>query len=175
MNKIELKADMTMGDILANYPSGQRALFQKYHIGGCSSCGFSNDQTLEEVMGNHGKAEQSQEAIDWIYESAKVDEAMQITPDKVKEEIANGVSWTLVDIREEYEMESGMIENALVGSREYYGQIMNEMPKDSNILFYCATGQRSLEAASYFKGHGLQNVKSLQGGIEAWNQAGVLS
>jgi hypothetical protein len=35
-----LHGDMTMSAVLSAYPGAQRALFAKYHIGGCSSCGF---------------------------------------------------------------------------------------------------------------------------------------
>ena len=49
----EIKPEMTMGEILTHYPSAKRALFQKYHIGGCSSCGFAMEDTLTEVFVNH--------------------------------------------------------------------------------------------------------------------------
>ena len=42
------------------------------------------------------------------------------------------------------------------------------MDKNTEVIFYCHHGIRSLEAASYFKGHGLPNVKSLKGGIESY-------
>ena len=32
-----------MRDVLEKFPGAQRALFRKYHIGGCSSCGFQPD------------------------------------------------------------------------------------------------------------------------------------
>jgi len=35
-----------MSAVLENFPGAQRALFRRYHIGGCSSCGFSPDETL---------------------------------------------------------------------------------------------------------------------------------
>jgi rhodanese-related sulfurtransferase len=35
-------------------------------------------------------------------------------------------------------------------------------------VFACQTGQRSLDVAAYFKGHGFQRVYSMRGGIEAW-------
>ncbi|MBA2436016.1 MAG: rhodanese-like domain-containing protein, partial [Chthoniobacterales bacterium] len=35
-----------MKKLLEHYPGAQRALFRRYHIGGCASCGFSPDETL---------------------------------------------------------------------------------------------------------------------------------
>src|SRR3974390_570495 len=39
----------TMRDVLEVYPGAQRALFRRYHIGGCSSCAFQPDETLDQV------------------------------------------------------------------------------------------------------------------------------
>ena len=41
--------DMTMQEILAVFPRAQRALFSRYHVGGCSTCGFQPTETLEQV------------------------------------------------------------------------------------------------------------------------------
>jgi hypothetical protein len=38
--------NITMAELLRDYPGAQRALFRAYHNGGCSSCGFSPDETL---------------------------------------------------------------------------------------------------------------------------------
>jgi len=48
-------------------------------------------------------------------------------------------------------------------------QEMMQWPKDTPIVFYCHLGQRSLDATSYFAGHGFRNVRSITGGIEAWS------
>jgi hypothetical protein len=39
----------TMQEILEVYPSAQRALFGRYHIGGCNSCGYEPEDILEKV------------------------------------------------------------------------------------------------------------------------------
>ena len=36
----DLSGGWTMQQVTTVFPSAQRALFQKYHVGGCSSCGF---------------------------------------------------------------------------------------------------------------------------------------
>ena len=43
----------TMQEVLEAYPSAQRALFRRYHIGGCHSCGYEPDHILEEVAHRH--------------------------------------------------------------------------------------------------------------------------
>jgi rhodanese-related sulfurtransferase len=37
------------------------------------------------------------------------------------------------------------------------------------VVFVCHHGVRSLDAAAFFAGHGFQNVRSMNGGIDAWS------
>ncbi|MCE9498968.1 MAG: hypothetical protein K8R21_00375, partial [Leptospira sp.] len=83
----EIKKDMSMGDIITHYPSAKRALFQKYHVGGCSSCGYALDETLEEVMINHKRDKEVDNAIKFIYESAEIDKQMQLDPSELKKKL----------------------------------------------------------------------------------------
>ena len=39
-----------MQQVLEIFPGAQRALFRRYHIGGCSSCGFQPTETLEQLF-----------------------------------------------------------------------------------------------------------------------------
>ena len=45
----EINADSAMEEVLVVFPGARRALFRKYHIGGCSSCGFKMDETLGDI------------------------------------------------------------------------------------------------------------------------------
>ena len=40
MTEISIRPEMTMEEVMTVAPSAQRALFQRYHVGGCSACGF---------------------------------------------------------------------------------------------------------------------------------------
>ena len=42
MTSTTINAASTMQEVLAAYPSAQRGLFTRYHIGGCGSCGSSS-------------------------------------------------------------------------------------------------------------------------------------
>src|SRR5947208_13626182 len=44
----------TMREVLEVYPGAQRALFRRYHIGGCSSCAFQPEEKLEQVCERNG-------------------------------------------------------------------------------------------------------------------------
>ncbi|WP_206018818.1 hypothetical protein [Rubritalea profundi] len=45
----DLDASTPMASLLARFPGAKRALFARYHIGGCSSCAYRDDETLAEV------------------------------------------------------------------------------------------------------------------------------
>ncbi|MDX1958771.1 MAG: rhodanese-like domain-containing protein [Leptospiraceae bacterium] len=165
----EINPEMTMGEILSNYPSAKRALFQKYHIGGCSSCGYSLDESLAVVMLNHRREKEVSNAIQYIYESAEVDRQLQLTPTELKSKLDSGEEIFLIDVREDWEIETAKLPNSQVITQKLAYEILNKWDKNSQLVFYCHSGIRSLEAASYFKGHGMPNVKSLMGGIDRYS------
>lgn len=165
----QIRPDMTMEQILTLYPSARRALFQKYHIGGCSSCGYSLSDTLEQVMIKHNRLQHLEQAIEDIYESARVDEAMQIEPQELKQSLDAGEAWRIIDVRDPFEAEIAAIPGSELLTRELAIEMIQKWPKDTKVVFYCHSGMRSLEATSYFKGHGLVNAKNLKGGIDRWS------
>lgn len=165
----QLSPQMQMQEIIDLYPGAQRALFQKYHIGGCSSCGFSDTDTLEEVMINHNRAGQVGEAMETILESARRDRELEISVQEVASDQAGERRYRLIDIREPWERDIAHIAGDEFMTRELAYEIMQNSPRDAALVFYCHTGRRTLEAAAYFRGHGFTNAMSMAGGIEAWS------
>ena len=49
-----LSSNSTMREVLEVYPGAQRALFRRYHIGGCSSCAFQPEETIQQVCHRNG-------------------------------------------------------------------------------------------------------------------------
>lgn len=165
----EISGKTSMQEILEAYPSAKRALFQRYHIGGCSSCGFAPTDSLEEVLANHNVMD-VEGTIDFIKESQKVDDRMKIVPKELSEllKTANGKAPKLIDVRDQWEYDIAHIEGAQLLTRPLIGEMMDSWAKDTPIVFTCHRGTRSLDAASYFIGHGFSNVRSLEGGIDRW-------
>lgn len=165
---IDITPQSMMQDILEAYPSAKRALFQRYHVGGCSSCGYAPTDKLEDVLKSHNVLD-IQGAIEFIKESAEQDAKIQISVQEVSAALKNGNGMKLIDVREPFERELAKIEASQLLTRDLAAEIMNEWQKDAEIVFYCHEGIRSLDAASYFAGHGFKNVKSMRGGIDAWS------
>jgi hypothetical protein len=57
MSLVEIGPSSTMEEILDAYPSARVGLFQRYHIGGCASCGYQSADTLAAVCQTHNIAD----------------------------------------------------------------------------------------------------------------------
>lgn len=157
-----------MRELLAQFPGGQRALFRKYHIGGCSSCGFSPEETLAQVCRRNENLEVD-EVIDHIVASEEAERAMQIEPRELAERIARNEKVYLLDVRTREEYDAVKIDNAHLLTQELMQEIIGNWSRANLLVIYDHQGTRSLDAAAYFQGHGFENVKSLRGGIDAWS------
>ena len=168
MATAQINKDSTMAEILEAYPSAQRALFTKYHVGGCSSCGFQPSDTLESVCKSHNILDIG-EVIEHVKQSDEVDKKIQISAKEAAKTLQENKTAKLLDVRDEEEYRLAHIDGAMLVNQENFQQIM-EWPKDTPILIHCHHGMRSMDAASYMIGHGFTNVRSITGGIEAWSK-----
>ena len=160
----------TMAELLQEYPGAQRALFRAYHIGGCASCGFSPNETLASVCERNDNLPMD-EVVATILAAHDADQQVQISPEEVAERLRAGDQVPLIDVRSREEWNAVHIDGATFFTQELMQEIMSEWPKDREIIFVCHHGVRSLDAASYFAGHGFQHVRSMTGGIDAWSVA----
>ncbi len=159
---------ITMRKLLEEFPGAQRALFRKYHIGGCSSCGFNRDETLAGVCRRNDLLD-VEEVIEHIVASESAERAMQIEPREVADRIARGEQVYLLDVRTRDEYNAVKIDNAQLFTQELMQQLLSDWSRENLLVIYDHQGTRSLDAAAYFQIHGFENVKSLRGGIDAWS------
>ena len=167
MTSTTINATSTMQEVLAAYPSAQRALFQRFHIGGCDSCGYEPGDLLGEVARSH-KIKNLDEVIEFIVQAEQTDRRIQMRPVDVAAALQSTRPPRLVDVRTQEEWELARIHGATLNT-ESLAQEMMRLPRDTSIVFHWHLGQRSLDAASYFVGHGFKNVRSMTGGIDAWS------
>jgi len=159
----------TMREVLEVFPGAQRALFRRYHIGGCSSCAFQPEETLEQVCNRNGNLN-VEEVLDHIKTSHEQDEKIMISPRDVADLLKQDASLRLVDVRSREEFEAVHIEGSILLSQDVMRQIMGDGSNTRPLVVIDHQGRQSLDAAAYFMGHGLQNVRCLRGGIDAWAQ-----
>jgi rhodanese-related sulfurtransferase len=160
--------NMTMKELLVQLPGAQRALFRKYHIGGCASCGFSPEETLAGVCARNENLNVD-EVIEHITTGHEADLAMQIEPRDLSERIAGGEAIYLLDVRTREEFEAVKLPGSNLFTQELMQEILSNGSRTNLFVVYDHTGARSMDAAAYFQGHGFENVKSLRGGIDAWS------
>jgi rhodanese-related sulfurtransferase len=158
-----------MRDVLEKFPGAQRALFRRYHIGGCSSCGFSPDETLDGVCTRNGGLDVN-EVLAHIESSHEQDAKVLISPKELAEVRKQDQSLRIVDVRSREEFEAVHIEGSTLLSQDVMRQIMGDGSNTRPLVVVDHQGKTALDAAAYFMGHGLQNVRCLRGGIDAWAQ-----
>ncbi|HGE70120.1 TPA: pyridine nucleotide-disulfide oxidoreductase [Candidatus Poribacteria bacterium] len=115
-------------------------------------------------------------AIDMVAHAAniirnKIDGiAKSITPMEVKAKMDAGEDFILLDVRTPAEL----IKNKIDDPRVKYIPLgalrsrANELPKDKEIIAFCAISLRGYEAQTILDGLGFTNVKFMDGGLAAW-------
>jgi len=158
-----------MHKVLETFPGAQRALFRRYHIGGCSSCGFSPDESLAQVCARNGNLDVA-EVLAHIQSSHEQDVKVLISPKELGELLQKDKSVKLVDVRSREEFEAVHIEGSVLLSQDVMRELMATGSNTNPVVVVDHAGKNGLDAAAYFMGHGLQNVRCLRGGIDAWAQ-----
>ncbi len=81
-------------------------------------------------------------------------------------------SFVIVDARSRERFETGRIPGAIqIEWRELVAR-RNELPRDRLLLLYCDSGMLSAQAHFALRVLGWENSRLLQGGMNAWKQAG---
>ena len=164
MQPTDLSADTPMGVILETLPGAKRALFARYHLGGCQSCAFSNDETLARLC------ERSElpvtEVLEHLLASHAHDSAMLMEPADARGCLSE---FRLIDLRTREEHEAVAIAGSEFFTQELQQQLFAADP-ETRILLYDHSGQNVLDQVAWFRGHGLKQTFGVRGGIDAWSR-----
>ncbi|MCB1229722.1 MAG: rhodanese-like domain-containing protein [Verrucomicrobiae bacterium] len=158
-----------MGDLMDAFPGARRALFARYHIGGCQSCGFSDTESLASVCERNENLPVD-EVIAHIQSSHEVDQKILIEPTEVADLLKGNNPPAMVDLRTREEFEAVALPGAKFFGQELNQEIFGTWDKGTPIVMYDHTGDRCLDAAAYLLGHGFKNTRAMRGGIDAWSQ-----
>jgi len=158
-----------MREVLEAFPGAQRALFRRYHIGGCSSCAFQPGETLEQVCARNGGLDVN-EVSEHIKTSHEQDAKIFVEAKELAEWLKQDSSIRLLDVRSREEFEAVHIEGTMLLSQPVMREVLAEGTNNRPLVIIDHQGKQALDAAAYFMGHGLQNVRCLRGGIDAWAQ-----
>jgi rhodanese-related sulfurtransferase len=164
MQLTDLSTATPMGMILETLPGARRALFSRYHLGGCQSCAFSNEETLAELC---QRAELNEvEVLEHLLASHEHDSALLMEPAEAREKLE---ALRLIDIRTREEHEAVSIPGSVFFTQELQQQLFSGDP-ETMILLYDHSGRNVLDQVAWFRGHGLKQTFGLHGGIDAWSR-----
>jgi len=161
-----LTPDTTMATLNAEFPGARRALFAKYHVGGCSSCAYADDESLTEVASRNEF--DINEAITFILESHAHDKEMMLTPAQAVQKIQAGAK--LVDVRTREEHDAVKIPDSEFMTQEFQQQAFATWDTDTTIILYDHLGNKALDTCAWFRGHNLPSTFIIEGGIDAYAQ-----
>ena len=172
----QIHAQTEMGEINSSYPGARRALFAKYHIGGCRACAYKVTESLLAVC--ECNEIDVQEAIDHILASHESDQTMLISPEEVQALIDAGGKGKLLATRTREKHEAVAIPDSAFMTQELQQTIFSqaeagndsEWGGDTHIILYDHLGKNVLDHCAWFLGHGMNNTKALVGGIDAYSQ-----
>ena len=79
----------------------------------------------------------------------------------------------VIDVREPHEYTAGHVPGAkLIPVNTVYAK-REELPRDKDLIFVCAVGQRSALACEMAAAAGLTRLYNLEGGTDAWIKSGM--
>jgi rhodanese-related sulfurtransferase len=97
----------------------------------------------------------------------------EYTPQEVMAMQQRGEKITLLDVRDLQEVNLGKIPGTLHISRgNIETKVEGQIPRDANVVVYCASGNRSAFVAEVLQEMGYGKVASMSGGIRGWMEAG---
>ena len=166
----KISAETTMKQLQELMPGARRALFAKYHIGGCQSCGFDDSETIGEVC-KRNEDLPVDDVLKHLSSSAEHDQKIQINPSDLKKELdQEDTDIKLLDIRSREEFEAVKIPGSEIMTADLQQEALGKWDKETRTVIIDHTGDRSLDVAAFFIGHGLKKTAALAGGIDAYSK-----
>jgi len=94
---------------------------------------------------------------------------MDITVQELKEKLARGDDFVLIDVREPYEHEEFNVGGNLIPMGNFPMVIPSlASHKEDEVVVYCRSGRRSASVQYQLQEAGFKNVRNLEGGMLDW-------
>ncbi len=79
----------------------------------------------------------------------------------------------VLDVREQWEYDEGHIPGVTLIPMGEVQSRLDEIPTDQPVILTCRSGNRSGQVTEYLRQQGYDNVHNMEGGILAWEAAGL--
>jgi rhodanese-related sulfurtransferase len=91
-----------------------------------------------------------------------------ISPHEVERKRKRGEDFVLLDVRTPKEYQRKRIPGSTLIPLGVLPGKLEELPRDKEIITFCAVSLRGYEASLILRHAGFQNVKVMDGGIQSW-------
>ena len=108
-----------------------------------------------------------------ILMDALVKRKRNLAPEELQSRLAGGDGPQLVDVREQVEYAGGRIAGARLLPLNELDRRAAELDRRRAVVCVCRSGKRSAEAVEKLTALGFTRVEELDGGMRAWEQAGL--
>lgn len=88
-------------------------------------------------------------------------------------EIMDNPNVYVIDVREQWEYDEGHIPGVTLVPMGEIAARLSEIPQDKEVILTCRSGNRSGQVADFLRQQGYDNVHNMEGGILAWEAAGL--
>ncbi len=92
-----------------------------------------------------------------------------ITPTQVKSRLDSGEALVILDIREEWEVETAALAGVLHIPMDNLPAEVERLPKESPLVIMCHHGNRGEQVAWWLMAQGYTNILNMMGGINQWS------
>lgn len=92
----------------------------------------------------------------------------EMNGETLEQKLKNGENITVIDVREDEEVEEGMIPGAKHVRLGDLQDRYTELDKEDNHVVVCRSGRRSMKASEFLKENGFTTVTNLEGGMLGW-------
>ncbi|UXX78178.1 rhodanese-like domain-containing protein [Reichenbachiella carrageenanivorans] len=111
-----------------------------------------------------------------ILACAKKEGSKILSPQQFKNQIVNETeTYQILDLRTDEEVAQGMVPTAeqLDYLEEKFDAKLKKLDKNKTYYIYCRSGNRSGKAMALMTELGFEKVYDMQGGMQAWESAGM--
>jgi Grx4 family monothiol glutaredoxin len=100
--------------------------------------------------------------------AVEVPQVHETAPEQVRDWLQAAEALVFLDVRTPEERALATIEGSELLTRDRLAEL-EQLPRDTRVVFVCHHGIRSRQAAEAFRTLGFTDLHNLQGGIEAWS------
>lgn len=93
---------------------------------------------------------------------------LEIEPREVKQLLDSGEDLLFVDVRETWEHQLSKIESSRLIPLGQLASNLAAFEAAEEIVLFCHSGRRSLDAAAWLRSQGVLGARSMAGGIDRW-------